>query len=278
MTRFRCDAAAKRPTVVSRAVSVPLQFLDVQDVLWPAAGALHGEQVVDGGDGEGPVADRHVDGAAPELFELVAVADEEVDLGGAVGRAEVEGEHVLLDAPAADVLDVANALEGFGNPWAGAEGPEQIDGGPPGIGREAGHDVEVERDPGAAVEDAGDPAGDHEVDAVVVKLSQDLEKPAGHDIVVPSTPDAGASGRARAARACSGVAGRCGHRGVRWASRRAGRPSSRCCGCPAAPWRIVSAVGRRGVAGSGGPCQPPAAAFTPPVYLPCAVSPIRESV
>ena len=180
-----CGTWKSQPLWSGEPFLYPLQFADVQTVLGPVAARLHVDEVVDRRHEEGAFVDGYLGGALAEPLEPVTLTDEQIDLGAAVGSAEVLGQHVLVDAPTADLLYVANGIEGFGNSWAGAEGPEQIDGGLPGIGGEAGHDVEVERGPGTAVEGGGDASDDHEVDIVVMKLIQNSKKPAGHETVVP---------------------------------------------------------------------------------------------
>ena len=66
----------------------------------------------------------------------------------------------------------------------GTHGPQQIDRSRPGIRRQTGHNVEIKGDPRTTVKGRGHTADDHKVNVMVVKLAQNLEKVAGHGIVV----------------------------------------------------------------------------------------------
>lgn len=64
---------------------------------------------------------------------------------------------LFFPSPATDLLDVANSPDRLRNAGACPERPEQIDRGLPGIRRQTGHDVEIERHARTAVQDAATP-------------------------------------------------------------------------------------------------------------------------
>ena len=66
-----------------------LQLGNIQKILRPASALLHGYQILNGRDEKRSVTDRHADRASPQLLEVVAFADNQINFGTSVWRAEI---------------------------------------------------------------------------------------------------------------------------------------------------------------------------------------------
>ena len=131
---------------------------DVQEILRPPGLSLHVNEVVDRGHKECPAIDRDRDRALAECVEPVAFANQEIHLGTAVRRPEIERQHSFFILPTPNLFDIADSLQRFRNTRTYPERPQEIDSSRPRIGRQTRNNVEIECNARTAVESRGDSA------------------------------------------------------------------------------------------------------------------------